>query len=1032
MGSKFLSTDTNNLIELQDGTFDLNVNDATIQTLTPSMPLKTDASKKLISSNLATSDITGLDTDLQKIDNLTASTASPDLTNITGGITITTDIAIETISSTTTPDTSNIKLYSSKIDNLIHQIDENGHDHQISAPRCGVVDLEYKFSSTITSGTTAGQIRVNNVDPSLATIIYINHTNNLGLDVSSILATITSSHSFYFAVKNSSENGFVYAVTSTVDLGSEYQINVLFDTQSPNASISDTNITHTQISCIDARDVSEQASTGLISGGLLSLTGGSPSATFDISAGNGRIFSNTVHNYKRVAWGDISAVVPTSFLQCWIAIDNTGAVVQSTTNFTNAQHRSLIVLGDVFGDTISQLFGARSQVEPLHQGVNSTFDLSRALGIFNVSGNIVSANGVNLSINKTAGVIYQAGGNWPDETNPSNIITPLLTAPTFSFGLQSGFGVASSVIVPANYNPTGSTISAIGGGANSSAIWRVVLLPNNSIVVYYPQQFYSSLTIATNSVNIDPWINTLGDSDFLLIGFIAVIKSATDLSDINQAVFIQASRFGDTGAASASSSPQTLKQAYDNSVPAKITTTAISGAIQIERGTAADTDTQFEILNGASSSVLSSTGEGNLTLNKAIANLGSESLPSYTFNGDTDTGIYSTGAGSVDISSEGSRVMKVAATGISTVKLLPLLNDTYTIGQSNFYYSVIWSRRSVMVSGSATDPSYAFNGDTNTGIYNPAADTIGFSTGGVDRININSTGLSPVLDLTYDLGTAAALFRYLYANYIITEGGISINTLIPTGQAADSVAIGQNCGTIDQGSQSIAMGEIAGQTRQGANCVAMGAGAGNFEQGAESIALGTLAGFTSQHANTIILNATGAILNSTGTSRWHVSPVRTADVANSYLLMYNGTEIVKSSAATSATNKSFVIQHPVDKDKYLRHISMENPTSDCMYRGKSEIPEGNDSIIVKLPEYTKYWDNWNIQLTAINTNKQVSNYCLSTSEVEDNQFTVYGCNCKFYWTAICQRNDDNVVEPLKSEYKLVGNKNSPYKYLTPI
>jgi len=41
--------------------------------------------------------------------------------------------------------------------------------------------------------------------------------------------------------------------------------------------------------------------------------------------------------------------------------------------------------------------------------------------------------------------------------------------------------------------------------------------------------------------------------------------------------------------------------------------------------------------------------------------------------------------------------------------------------------------------GTATEPSFRFSNDTNTGIYRPAADEIGLSVGGIEAINIDET-----------------------------------------------------------------------------------------------------------------------------------------------------------------------------------------------------------------------------------------------------------------------------------------------------
>jgi len=58
--------------------------------------------------------------------------------------------------------------------------------------------------------------------------------------------------------------------------------------------------------------------------------------------------------------------------------------------------------------------------------------------------------------------------------------------------------------------------------------------------------------------------------------------------------------------------------------------------------------------------------------------------------------------------------------------------------------------------GSATAPAYTFSGDINTGIYDKAADTLGFATNGVERMTIESTGTVNVLGtLVLAAGTAA-------------------------------------------------------------------------------------------------------------------------------------------------------------------------------------------------------------------------------------------------------------------------------------
>lgn len=56
--------------------------------------------------------------------------------------------------------------------------------------------------------------------------------------------------------------------------------------------------------------------------------------------------------------------------------------------------------------------------------------------------------------------------------------------------------------------------------------------------------------------------------------------------------------------------------------------------------------------------------------------------------------------------------------------------------------------------GSAGAPSYSFTGDTNTGMWSPGADIIGFSTGGTERVRISAAGyLKAANNGLYESGT---------------------------------------------------------------------------------------------------------------------------------------------------------------------------------------------------------------------------------------------------------------------------------------
>jgi hypothetical protein len=95
---------------------------------------------------------------------------------------------------------------------------------------------------------------------------------------------------------------------------------------------------------------------------------------------------------------------------------------------------------------------------------------------------------------------------------------------------------------------------------------------------------------------------------------------------------------------------------------------------------------------------------------------GSATDPTITFTDDANTGIYSPGADQVAITTGGTVRLTTSTTGITSALALnaPL--------------------------GTAAAPTYSFTGDLNTGFWSPAADTVAASTGGSERLRIDSSG----------------------------------------------------------------------------------------------------------------------------------------------------------------------------------------------------------------------------------------------------------------------------------------------------
>jgi hypothetical protein len=87
--------------------------------------------------------------------------------------------------------------------------------------------------------------------------------------------------------------------------------------------------------------------------------------------------------------------------------------------------------------------------------------------------------------------------------------------------------------------------------------------------------------------------------------------------------------------------------------------------------------------------------------------------------GDPDTGIYFPAANQVAVTTGGTQALLLSGGAVS--------NPTFS-GVASF------------PDGSATDPSITNTGDTNTGVFFPAADTVGIATGGTERVRVNASG----------------------------------------------------------------------------------------------------------------------------------------------------------------------------------------------------------------------------------------------------------------------------------------------------
>jgi len=265
--------------------------------------------------------------------------------------------------------------------------------------------------------------------------------------------------------------------------------------------------------------------------------------------------------------------------------------------------------------------------------------------------------------------------------------------------------------------------------------------------------------------------------------------------------------------------------------------------------------------------------------------------------------------------------------------------------------------------------------------------------------------------------------------------GISLSTIIGyqagyNGGGTASVTIGYNSGYSIQANSAISIGYEAGYYNQGTRCIAIGYQAGFTNQdGSGAIAIGYLAGRTNQLTRSIIINATGIDLSSIDIGGLYIAPIRTGDTSGN-LLLYEPTiapsgEIVVSSSLSNF-DKTFVIEHPTDNNKYLVHACIEGPEAGVYYRGKGTI-RNNIMTTITMPEYSSHIaTDFTIHISPIYDPNNDTEQLYNVSEVINSSFNVYGSNGSFYWIVHGKRNSID-IEPNKKDVIVKGD--GPYKWI---
>lgn len=313
---------------------------------------------------------------------------------------------------------------------------------------------------------------------------------------------------------------------------------------------------HTDLVAGDGTDHSRVLNglgTGILTGGELTIN--ADDSKFDIAAGSGLIINNhtdpTNPVVTDVSWSAKTAVVTTYLATnpwSFIGIDSGGNVVQQTSMFTPDQLRDIIVIGKAVHTNNTNIVVAISYKRQTYNVDLDLRDFIDAFDTFNIEGNIISANGANLKVDKSAGKMYRLGANYPTSKKVPSI-TDESSASQATLGYEyrdggTGWNASwgATQIDPTKWDNDSGVLQTVTSGK-----WTIQPLfifgKSGRIWIQYGQVEYDTkedaLANRLTAFSISPHFD-----DAVLRGWLIVKEDATALNDTAQAEFITAGKFG--------------------------------------------------------------------------------------------------------------------------------------------------------------------------------------------------------------------------------------------------------------------------------------------------------------------------------------------------------------------------------------------------------------------------------------------------------------------------------------------------------
>ena len=295
--------------------------------------------------------------------------------------------------------------------------------------------------------------------------------------------------------------------------------------------------------------------TSINYGGELSINAGD-NTKFDIAAGQAEIVDNYTDpqkpTIKVVTWVDQVALTVTNIatqIITIVSVDENGVFQQRPVILTTEQRRDESMLGVLQHLNLSTI-NIVSSFPIWDRDIGLRFDdLIETIGTrINVSGNQYTFNGANVNIDKSSGSMFGVGANYASSKKSPNI-SPTAAASPVIFALAyrgTPTNISVTTSMPTDkYDPNGDGV-LVDIPSGFFTVHRIYFgASTNTTLVQYGQFLYDSLKKATESYDKEAYVKVFEAGLISHRASIVVKSGATDLSDNEEAKFIQEGIFGD-------------------------------------------------------------------------------------------------------------------------------------------------------------------------------------------------------------------------------------------------------------------------------------------------------------------------------------------------------------------------------------------------------------------------------------------------------------------------------------------------------